>query len=174
MDRIRHSRPSPALVIAILALVAGLAGSAVAGPLAETSKKPVRKTAKKVANCQITKRAPGLAVATANAASEAPPFAYAKVETDGSVLPAVSRNVVSDNVTNPAPGVYCFNLPFTPVHGQVTGEAEADADDLFMLELAQVDALTPPCPAGSEVLVLGYDVGEGNAANDEFYIELHR
>jgi hypothetical protein len=71
--RIRERLTSPAIVVAVLGLVAALAGTAVAGQSATTSaisKKKVKKIAKK----QINKLAPGLHVAsaeTANTASEA-------------------------------------------------------------------------------------------------------
>jgi uncharacterized cupredoxin-like copper-binding protein len=73
MGMIRGTRPSPAILIAILALVAALAGTAVAGPTATTSvsKKKVKKIAKKQAIKQINKLAPGLSVAHADSATNA-------------------------------------------------------------------------------------------------------
>jgi len=69
---------SPALLVAILALVAAVAGTAVAGTdlgatTSKLTKKKVKKTAKKVANKQITKRAPGLSVANAATLDGHPP-----------------------------------------------------------------------------------------------------
>ena len=63
MRPITRSRPSPAIVVAILALVAGLAGTAVAGPDASTSvnKKKTKKIAKKQAKKQVNRLAPGIA-----------------------------------------------------------------------------------------------------------------
>jgi hypothetical protein len=61
MRRIWHSRPSPALVVAVVALVAAMAGTAVAAsPLVTSSAKPVtkkkvKKIAKKVAKKQAKK-----------------------------------------------------------------------------------------------------------------------
>jgi hypothetical protein len=68
------TRPSPAIVVAVLALIAAVAGTAVAGPDATTSaltKSNVKKIAAKQVNAlapaiadeQITRRAPGLSVA---------------------------------------------------------------------------------------------------------------
>jgi hypothetical protein len=54
--RIRDGRPSPAIIVAALALVAALAGTAVAGPQATSSainKKKVKKIARKQANKAI-------------------------------------------------------------------------------------------------------------------------
>jgi hypothetical protein len=53
------TRPSPAIIVAIVALVAALAGTAVAGPGADTSAKKVTKAkVKKIANKQINKALP--------------------------------------------------------------------------------------------------------------------
>ena len=76
MDRIKRARPSPAILIAALALVAAVAGTAIAGPVATTSKlskdetKKVKKIAKKKANKQIEKKAPGLDVNSATNADK--------------------------------------------------------------------------------------------------------
>lgn len=53
----RISRPSPALIVAVVALVAALAGTAIADPGASTSKITKSKV-KKIANKQINKRLP--------------------------------------------------------------------------------------------------------------------
>jgi hypothetical protein len=58
-------RPSPALVVAIVALIAAMGGTALAGgPI-------TKKKAKKVANNVVTQRAPGLSVAHATTANTA-------------------------------------------------------------------------------------------------------
>jgi hypothetical protein len=58
-------RQSPALVIAVIALIAAFGGSALAGG-------PInKKKAKKIANNVVTKRAPGLSVAHAKTADNA-------------------------------------------------------------------------------------------------------
>ena len=77
MSRIKHTKPSPAIVIAVLALIAAVAGTAVAGPVATTSKdklskkekQQTKKIAKKQAKKQIEKKASGLSVANATNAS---------------------------------------------------------------------------------------------------------
>jgi len=69
--RLSQSRPSPALVVAIVALVAAVAGTAIAQE-ATTSAKPVtKKKVKKIARKQINKLAPGLSVANADNATNA-------------------------------------------------------------------------------------------------------
>ena len=66
-------RPSPALIVAVVALVAAVAGTALAGPGAQTSNVKNRKLAREVANAQITKRAPNLSVANAATLDGHPP-----------------------------------------------------------------------------------------------------
>ena len=70
MGRIRDARPSPAIVVVALALLAALAGTAVAGPSATTSAISKKKV-KKIATKQINKLAPGLSVASADTAANA-------------------------------------------------------------------------------------------------------
>jgi len=66
-------RPSPAIVVAVVALVAALAGTAIAGPTATTSisKKSVKKTAKKEAAKYFDANIGGASVASADSASSA-------------------------------------------------------------------------------------------------------
>ena len=71
MTRIKHRRPSPAILVAVIALVAALGGSAVAevattSKLNKKEKKQTKKIAKQQANKQIDKKASGLSVANAD------------------------------------------------------------------------------------------------------------
>ncbi len=73
MDDFRSS-PSPAIVLAVLALVFAIAGSAVAGTAGLSSKitkSKVRSIAAKQADRRITERAPGLSVDRASTADNA-------------------------------------------------------------------------------------------------------
>ena len=64
--RPRLGRPSPAMVVAIAALVAALTGSAVAGVVSTAVlDRQEKKQVKRIANKRITQRAPGLSVANA-------------------------------------------------------------------------------------------------------------
>ncbi len=69
MQRLRHSRPSPGVVVAILALVAALAGTAVAQEA--TTSALTKKKVKKIVDKRINKLAPGLSVANADNATNA-------------------------------------------------------------------------------------------------------
>jgi hypothetical protein len=72
MGDLLKRRTSPALVVAVMALIAAVAGAAVASPSAEKSAKAVTPgKAKNIANTEITKRAPGLSVASAANANNA-------------------------------------------------------------------------------------------------------
>jgi hypothetical protein len=72
----RGSRPSSAIAVAVLALVAALAGTALAGPQATTSAINKKKV-KKIASKQIHKLAPDLSVANANSLGGKPASNYA-------------------------------------------------------------------------------------------------
>jgi hypothetical protein len=70
----RIARPSPAILVAVIALVAALAGTAIAGPGAQTSAITKAKV-KKIANKQINKRIPWQTADIADAAITAPKLA---------------------------------------------------------------------------------------------------
>ena len=58
MRGITRARPNPALIVAVLALVAALAGTAVAADPIATDSAVTKKKVKKIANKQINKRFP--------------------------------------------------------------------------------------------------------------------
>jgi hypothetical protein len=92
MTRFRHSRPSPALIIAVVALVAALAGTAVAAdPLATTSvsKKKTKKIAKKQANKAVD------AFATATLPIGGSDLATIQERTDSTTIPASAGGTTS-------------------------------------------------------------------------------
>jgi hypothetical protein len=72
MKRLRGSKPSPAMVVSIIALVLALAGSAAAGiaTISVLSKKEKKQT-RNIAKDEIKKAAPGLSVANATNAQNA-------------------------------------------------------------------------------------------------------
>jgi hypothetical protein len=178
-------KPSPAMIVAVVALSFALAGSAVAGTdgvnlkLDKKEKKQVKKISKKQANKEIRKKAGGLSVAnaqnavnaqtanSANTAGSALPYAYANVTAGGDVVDSLSRNISSAEVDSPQSGVYCFQLPFQPVTGEVTPEADTDSDDIASLTLNDNGL----CPASAEV---GVEIQDTDAGLDTeaFYIQL--
>ena len=127
-------RPSPGTVLGLLALVVAVAGTAIAGPLATTSalnkkeKRVVRKVAKKQANRQITRRAPGLNVNSAKSTDE--------VHNSGRVV-----------LNDPAPGLpYVSSEPFAA--GPFTIWVSCVENASAAAEAAQVNVLGP---SGSSV-----------------------
>jgi hypothetical protein len=115
MRRITRSRPSPAIVVAMMALVAALAGTAVAGPDAETSVS--KKKTKQIANKQIDKRLPIDTAELGDAAVTTPKLADAAVTTakiadnavstaklSGDFLQGPVRRVVAVSETTTAAG----------------------------------------------------------------------
>jgi hypothetical protein len=113
-----NPRRSPTLVIAMIALIAALGGSAIAaGGLTGKQKKQVRKISDK----EISKKAGGLSVANAghagtadnatnaaNAAVAQSPVAWAHVSKGGTLLGS-SSNISQANVVEPyGDGEYCF------------------------------------------------------------------
>jgi hypothetical protein len=114
-------RPSPAMVVAIVALIAALGGTAIAGGV--LNKKKVNKI--------ITNRAPGLSVASAKNADNAKsadvgqsPVAWAHIAGNGDII-ASSSNISQGNEDNPyADGEYCFkglSFPFKSLQATVDG-----------------------------------------------------
>ena len=105
----------PAIVISAGALLVALTGFATAGPNASTAgvtPQQARLIAKSVAGAEITRRAPGLTVKSAQSATTAlmanSPATYAQVTAAG-VVTANARGIVQANVSHPEAGFYCFH-----------------------------------------------------------------
>lgn len=171
-------RPSPAMVVAIAALIVALGGTAVAGGV--LNKKKVNKI--------ITNRAPGLSVASAKTAdsantannannanslggapagdfTKANQFAYGEISDTGAVKSSPpNRNIVS--VSNPSTGVYCMQLAFNPTWGEggATGASSPGTT-------AQVDIPATNCPAGTEATVYVLNA-TGTFLDDDFTVIL--
>lgn len=97
MKRIAGSRPSPAIIVAVVALVAALAGTAIAGPSAESSaitKKKVKKVAKK----QVNKRFPVKTSDIADNAVTTPKLANSSV-----TGPKLGKLTVRTSASTPLP-----------------------------------------------------------------------
>jgi hypothetical protein len=162
--RIARSRPSPAIVIAVLALVAALAGTAVAGPGAGTSvsKKKTKQIAKKQANKEITVRAPGLSVANAQNAVNAQSAAtaangatgYGNFSPNGAVQ-GQAFNMDNLAVSPTRPYIYCEDQAFKTVVASGGINPSGDAGGVSAIsrqQLADV-GMTPAdsgCPANTE------------------------
>lgn len=132
-------RPSPSMVVAIVALIAALGGTAIAGGV--LTKKKVNKI--------ITNRAPGLSVASAKNADNAKsadvgqsPVAWAHIAGDGTVL-ASSSNITQANEDNPyGDGEYCFiGLGFAFKSLQATVDGAPPTDINVIAQVAIPDTL---------------------------------
>ena len=145
MRNLRWCRPSPALVIAVVALFVALGGvsyAALKAPKNSVRTKSIKNgavTSKKIKNGAVTagKLAPG--AITPTSVNGVLPVGFAHEDVN---LVFKQGVVIASN--NPAPGVYCFNLG-SKVNG---GLATIDSDD--STNNAAVSASTdanPPCAA---------------------------
>ncbi|HEY6636421.1 MAG TPA: hypothetical protein VIZ61_01950 [Solirubrobacterales bacterium] len=100
-------RPSPAMVIAIVALIAALGGTAIGASFV------TKKQTKKIAKNQVKKLAPGLSVASAKKADDADKLggagaaayqtaAASDLRSDTNALTTSNETVLSANITLPA------------------------------------------------------------------------
>src|SRR4051794_30803487 len=164
-------RPSPAMVVAIVALIAALGGTAVAGGV--LNKKKVNKI--------ITNRAPGLSVLHAKTAdsannasslggaqagdfTKATQFAYGEISATGAVQSSPpNRNIIS--ASNPSTGLYCLQLAFNPTFGSAdtTGASGTHTN-------AGADIPETNCPAGTEATVYVTDTISGAFLDDDFTV----
>ena len=166
--RRRIRRPSPAMLVAITALIVALSGTAIGAAFI------TKKKAKNIANNQITKRAPGLSVASAITAKTADNLAdqsqqiraWARVDAGGVVL--ASKNVTS--VVQDGDGRYCFDTPFTPNAAVATldgGNANLNHTILTATDSA-------PCPAGNQDVRVSTGVPGGDlTVNEGFFIYIN-
>ena len=159
--RKHRPNPSPALVVALLALVLGAVGTAVAGPAAierALTKSKVKTIARKQANAQISKRAP----------------AFAHVLADGTVDKANSTGIAQANVTNGATqGYYCFSgLPFQARGGSATIDwnSTGPIDALAVLGLGG----NTECPAGTDFFVDTRNPDGTGSFKTTFFVTVYR
>jgi hypothetical protein len=114
-------------------------------------------------------------VPTANRAEQADgPSTFARVRPDATVVDGLSREVTSAMVSRPAAGVYCFDLPFNPVHVQATAVAEGTPDRVVSAADAEGPGGLPNCPEGTETEVNVYRVGAGALENGAFFVTFGR
>jgi hypothetical protein len=139
----KKKRPSAPMVMSIIAVVFSLAGTGAASvaTISVLSKKEKKQT-RNIAKDEINKAAPGLSVANAtNAASLGgqPASSYAlgttlrtaTVAADGTVDAAHSDGVSQGNVTDPVPGIYCFN-GLSPAPRSVAASHAGGTADIFV------------------------------------------
>jgi hypothetical protein len=155
MGSIFKSRPSPAIIVAVAALVAALAGTAIAGPSASTSAVTKSKV-KKIANKQIDKRFPVGSENIADAAVTTPKLADAAVTTP---------KLADGTVTTPKLG-----------NGSVTGpKLDGIVTRTTSVPLADGagDATDVACQAG-EQLIGGGGLVAGGSGNLDYVLQSSR
>jgi hypothetical protein len=137
-------RPSPAMVVAVCALVVALGGSATAAGFLIDSSKDIKSHSIAVSDLSRnavkelrghkgskgSKGAQGPAGAAGAAGAPGSALAYAHVNTDGTVDRA--KNVATSNVTKLSNGFYCFSgLQFTPTNAVATVDYETTVGGTF-------------------------------------------
>lgn len=174
---LRKAKPSPAMAVAFVALLAALGGTA--GALSGKNgvdNNDIKKNAVDSAN--IVKNGVTGDDAKESTFGEVPSAdngvqGYALIEADGDVSPLKAPfNITQANITTVSPGRYCFNgLTFAPRSIMVVGSATASAaqDNFFNGAVSPGGA----CPGEEQASVESRDDDDGGAAALEdaaFYV----
>ena len=112
---------------------------------------------------------------TATTAGTAEPRAFARVEQNGSIPPALAKNLTSANVTHPSTGVYCFTVPFDPRSAVATAEVAGSIPVIAQARVGQSPSPLNSCPAGTELEVNTLDpsLAPQTFLNGSFYVQLN-
>ena len=160
MKRLR-GRISPAMVVAILALVAAATGVAVAGKSGKpVSKKKANAIATRVADQRIAAAAPNLAVKSAGSAGSLRMFGH--VSSTGALSDASGIGGVVF-----ATDRYCFSGLAAPPKG---GSATVDFADAGNGHAQLGLGTSSPCPAGTQAYVVVIN-NAGNFTDSGFFVE---
>jgi hypothetical protein len=179
--------PSPAMVVALLALCAALGGSAYAA--SQINGKNIRNgtiTGKKLHSRTITSRQ--IARSTIRAlkdrrglrgprgykgpkgdkGADGTAVAYARVAGDGTIDTTRVKGITQANVSHPSMGIYCVSLSFAAKNVLATLEPTATGDELVY---ASIPAPTPSlgCPPGAVTIQVKHS-GAGGVVNSPFYV----
>ena len=163
------------MVIAIVALVAALGGTAIGAAFV------TKKQAKKIAKNQVNKLAPGLSVASAKNADNAnnanalggtaaggypkvTQFAYALINANATVSPEAPNRGIVSVAPGPITGVYCLDLAFTPSFAQISGTGASGTHVHFLVDIPESN-----CPPTSEATVYVTN-NTGTFINDDFQV----
>ena len=166
--RLFKGRVSPAMVVAILALVAAITGVAVAGGGKPITKKKAKALATRIADERIAAAAPNLSVKSAGTAGTAGSLRMFGHVSDTGVLSDASGIgfATFSTVGNP---LYCIGgLATAPRGGEVTADAnEAGIRDFPQLGLGAASG----CPSGTQAYVTISNTGTGNFTDSGFFVE---
>lgn len=199
---LRRVRPSPAMVVACIALVFSVTGAGyAAGMLGPNTvgTKQLKKNAvisSKVKNRSLLavdfkagqlpqgpkgdKGDAGAPGAPGQQGAQGVPgeaVAYATVNEDGTIEAAQSKNITAAMVTHPATGVYCFrNLGFTATSAIATGDNANDFNNTLATAFVWLGFGIGGCDlaAGDRVRVRTVLSDTGALADRKFYIWIEK
>jgi hypothetical protein len=177
MGRIRGKKPSPAMIVSVVALVFAVAGTSVAGvaTISVLTKKEKKQT-RNIAKDEINKAAPGLSVAraaNADALGGKPASAYqekprwASVNSNGTIL-AQSGGIT---VSNPSAGLYFVDYG-TPISGMFVSGTARGAGTIITAGPCGGPPLGVTCSEGNDPnhLVVNLRNDAGGPVGERFYI----
>jgi len=179
----KRIKPSPAMVVAIMALVVALGGTAVAGSHLTSAKHKHsdKKADTKLFKKLLKKAAPTLSVGhaatagnattanhatSADTASSAQPRAFAQINPDGTV--ASGKGVGNANVTHPGganSGIYCVSGLAFAIKGAAISTQFAGTPTFAQFSVGN----TASCPNGGQVRIT---TNGGAVADESFQIVL--
>ena len=171
--RIKGLRPSPGVLIGVIALVFALAGGAYAASKIQTNdiaKKAV--TGPKIAKDAIKsgKIQNGKVKAVDLAPGVVPQFAYGRVNKAGTSVTAATGAVGITGVASGGPGVICYDLAFAPVSGSATTARKAPAALGSTTEL--VVGASAGCTAPfTDAATVTKNPTNGNPADEDVYVQ---
>jgi hypothetical protein len=178
--------PSPAMIVALLALCVALGGSAYAaskingnniknGTISGKKLKNRTITAKKLSSRISSprgRRGPrgykgvrGAKGSKGDKGADGTALAYARVASDGTIDTARVKGIAQTNMSHTTTGIYCFvSLPFTPKNVVATLEPGGTGDEVVYASIPGVGL----CPAGAVTVQVKHAVGA--TSNVAFYV----
>lgn len=181
MRIVRMGRPSPAMIVATLALFVALGGTAYAGlsiPANSVGSKQLRAnavTTKKIKHGAVTAAKINPKGLTVPNAASAQAIAYAHVLSNGTLDTADSKNVSSASLASGEPGIYCLKVTVPAVNATANVDiGESQTVGYASVVLSGHDPendLGTFCPSGTNVAV----ITDSNGGNTDlaFYISFN-
>lgn len=95
------------------------------------------------------------------------PRGIAFVEFNGTV----QNSIGIPNGTHPSAGIFCFDLPFSPVNAQATVESDSEANDIASVIIPGVsEGFLVGCPAGTDLEIDTWDTETQEFSTEEFFL----
>jgi hypothetical protein len=171
--RIKGLRPSPGVLIGVIALVLALAGGAYAASKIQTNdiaKKAV--TGPKIAKDAVKsgKIVNGTIKAGDLAAGVVPKFAYGRISKAGTNVTAAAGAVGITGVSSGGPGVICYDLASVPVSGSATVAQKPIAQPGSTAELL-IGAFTGCAAPFNDAATVTKTSTTGNPNDEDVYVQ---